>query len=254
MSKIASWMGLIRSLIIYWRPGRQNTLRKFYSKLVSANDLVFDVGAHLGDRSSAFAWLGAKVVSIEPQPEINKWLRRLVGRNRKITIIDEALGGMVGTSQLAISQLTPTVSTVADSWKDRIVTANPSFSWVRWDHTVEVKVTTLDMLIATHGVPHYCKIDVEGYELDVLKGLSYKIDLISFEFVYGDIEAAISCIEYLEGLGSYEYNIVIGEEKKFKLERWIYQREIIQMLVSEESSSGDLYARLVNGLHCDKKA
>ena len=162
MSKIASWMGLIRSLIIYWRPGRQNTLRKFYSKLVSANDLVFDVGAHLGDRSSAFAWLGAKVVSIEPQPEINKWLRRLVGRNRKITIIDEALGGMVGTSQLAISQLTPTVSTVADSWKDRIVTANPSFSWVRWDHTVEVKVTTLDMLIATHGVPHYCKIDVEG--------------------------------------------------------------------------------------------
>ena len=47
---------------------------------------------------------------------------------------------------------------------------------------------------------------------------------------------------------------MIGEEKKFKLERWIYQREIMQILVSEESSSGDLYARLVNGLDCDKKA
>jgi len=44
-------------------------------------------------------------------------------------------------------------------------------------------MVTLDAAtIETFGKPFYCKIDVEGWELDVLKGLSQPIPLISFEF------------------------------------------------------------------------
>jgi len=235
----------MRSLLIYWKPGRQYGLRNFYKDLVAEGDLVFDIGSHLGDRSSAFARLGAEVVSIEPQPEVNKWLKKIVGRNPQITIRKVAVGSSPGTIELSVSQLTPTVSTVAGSWKDKIVDVNPTFSWVKWDHKITTRVVTLDNLIAKYGVPNYCKIDVEGHELEVLKGLTHDLELISFEFVYGDVKSAISCVQYLEGLGSYEYNFVLGESKKFQLEEWVDSKMMKQLLVLEKSSSGDLYARLI---------
>ena len=73
-------LGLARSMLIYWRPGRQRGLRTLYSSFVSAGDLVFDVGAHLGDRTVAFCDLGARVIAIEPQEDVLPWLRRRIGR------------------------------------------------------------------------------------------------------------------------------------------------------------------------------
>ena len=101
------WLGLLRSLVIYWRPGRQRRLRQFYQPLVCPGDLVFDIGAHLGDRTLAFATLGARVVALEPQPQLFSWLNHLVGRHAKVTVRTEAVGRAVGTAQLAISRRTP---------------------------------------------------------------------------------------------------------------------------------------------------
>ncbi len=236
---------MIRSLLIYWRPGRQKGLREFYAPLLSPGDLVFDVGSHLGDRSLAFASLGAEVISMEPQPLINLWLRKLVGSHPKILIRQEAVGGSSGTNELSISHWTPTVSTISGPWKDRIVDVNPTFSKVRWDRRVEVDVVSLDDLIGLYGIPAYCKIDTEGSEIEVLRGLSHGIELISFEFIYGNLEATISCIELLEELDDYEFNMVIGENRQFVFHAWIDKNVLIDHLSIDKSSSGDLYARLV---------
>src|SRR5690606_17457557 len=59
------WLGITRSLIVYWRPGRQRGLRDLYRPFVAPGGLVFDVGAHIGDRTAAFASLGARVVALE---------------------------------------------------------------------------------------------------------------------------------------------------------------------------------------------
>ena len=66
--RVERWLGLARSLVIYWRPGRQRGLRELYRPFLCAGDLAFDVGAHLGDRTAAFQKLGARVVALEPQP------------------------------------------------------------------------------------------------------------------------------------------------------------------------------------------
>jgi FkbM family methyltransferase len=238
-------LGLLRSLLLYWRPGRQKGLRRLYAGLVTPGDLVFDVGAHLGDRSAAFAALGARVVALEPQPQLFPWLRRLLGGNERITLRPEAVGASVGTARLSISLRTPTVSTLSDGWREGVTRANPGFRGVRWDREEEVSVVTLDRLIADHGVPRFCKIDVEGFEAEVLAGLSEPLEALSMEFVTGGLDVALACVDRLEALARYEYNAVPGERREFAFDAWVSPAGIRRWVRSGAGgfSSGDLYAR-----------
>jgi FkbM family methyltransferase len=240
-------IGLLRSFFLYWRPGRQRSLRRLYARFVGEGDLVFDIGAHLGDRSVAFAALGARVVAVEPQPAIAIWLRRVVGRNRRITVRTEALGSTSGRARLAVSRRNPTVSTLSEVWRERVGQLNPGFRAVRWDDGVDVAVSTLDALIEEHGVPDFCKIDVEGFEAEVLAGLSRPVPGLSFEFVQGHLDAAVSCVERLISLGPYGFDVVVGEGRRFVFERWLDADAIVRWLDegAQGASSGDIYARLL---------
>ena len=80
MSRFDRAIGLARSLAVYYGiPGRQRRLRALYGQFVRPGDLVFDIGAHLGNRTRAFAALGCRVVAVEPQPHVARMLRTLVG-------------------------------------------------------------------------------------------------------------------------------------------------------------------------------
>jgi len=240
------WLGLLRSLIIYRRPGRQKALVELYRPFVGPGDLVFDVGAHLGDRTVAFATLGARVVALEPQPLVRAWLERWVGGRPEVTVRGEAVGARPGTARLAVSRRTPTVSTLAGDWPGSLAERNPSFRGVRWEESVEVPVTTLDLLVEAHGAPSFIKIDVEGWEAEVLAGLSQPVPALSLEFVTGALEVAVACVERLEALGSYEFNAIPGEERAFVMERWVAAGEMVDWLTrgAGGASSGDVYARL----------
>jgi len=242
---VRRWLGLIRSFVVYWRPGRQRGLRNLYAQFVSAGDLVFDVGAHLGDRTAAFSGLGARVIALEPQPDLVPWLQRMVGGRAGVTIVPIAVGREGGIATLAVSDAHPTLSTLADGWRETIVNENTTFRHVRWDRSTEVPVTTLDALIEEHGLPDFCKIDVEGHEADVLAGLSRPVDALSIEFVAGSLEVTHACVDRLESLGRYEYNAIRGEERSFAWATWHSVDQIRAWLDREAEmfSSGDLYAR-----------
>lgn len=237
--------GLLRSLVVYWRPGRQKALRRLYAPFVIPGELVFDVGAHLGDRTAAFVALGAKVVAVEPHPDLLPWLRRIVGRRPSVTVIPEAAGAEVGSARLALSDATPTLSTLAGEWRERIVRRNPTFRGARWDREVEVSVTTLDALIDRYGEPSFCKIDVEGHEAAVLDGLSRPLEALSFEFVAGGLEVASECIRRLGTLGEYDFNAIPGEGRDYVRREWMNDQEMLTWLDEGAggASSGDVYAR-----------
>jgi len=241
-------LGLLRSLIVYRRPGRQAALRQMYAPFVGAGDLVFDVGAHVGDRTRAFASLGARVVALEPQPHVLRWLRRFEEGRAGVTLLPVAAGAEAGVAHLAVSSANPTVSTLAVDWTRRITRSNPTFEGVHWDQTIEVEVTTLDALIATHGIPRFCKIDVEGHEAEVLSGLSTALEGLSVEFVAGTLDVARACVLRLGQLGDYEYNVVRGEGRRFAFAEWQTPKQIADWFVAGagSASSGDLYARLVS--------
>lgn len=242
-------LGILRSLAIYWRPGRQRGLRQLYAPFINPGDRVFDIGAHVGDRSVAFAALGARVVALEPQPHLRPVLEHMVKR-RTISVRGEAVGAESGWAELAVSPGHPTVSSLSQAWRAAVGEAHAGFRRVNWSETVRVPVVTLDELIARFGLPAFCKIDVEGFEAQVLGGLSHPLPALSFEFVAGALDTARWCLDRLEMLGTYRYNVVSGEGRSWRFESWQDGRSLEAWLVdgAEAVASGDIYAWLRDDL------
>lgn len=243
MMNFAQALGLARSLLIYyavpWRPWQ---MRRLYGRFIHPGDLCFDVGAHAGNRLRVWRQLGARVVGLEPQPLFFGTLMRLYGRSPQITLLDQAVGAAPGEATLHISQRTPTVSTLSASWM-RAVQRDASFAGVAWETAVPVRVTTLDELIGEYGRPAFCKIDVEGFELDVLRGLSQPIPALSFEVIPAALAVALGCVDRLEALGRYRYSYAPGETHRLSGD-WLSAEAMRHFLQqqSPQDGSGDIYA------------
>ncbi len=238
-------VGLARSIRMYYgSPMRNRALARFYAEFVRPGDLCFDIGAHVGNRLWAWSRLHAHIVALEPQPHCMRLLRRWYGHHPHITLVEQAVGATPGTQTLFVSERTPTVSTLCRDWISA-VRAAPGFAKVRWDHGIFVRVTTLDTLIARYGAPAFCKIDVEGSELDVLCGLSYPLKALSFEYIPAAVDVALACIERLSDLGRYEYNWSPGELHHLRSSVWLGPVQMAEHLrrMPVGGGSGDVYAR-----------
>lgn len=247
MRRWRQWLGLARSLWTYRRPGRQRGLRRLYRPFVPAGGLAFDIGAHLGDRSSAFSGLGARVVALEPQPTLFAWLERFCGRKPEVTLLMQGVGAEPGEADLLLADRHPAVATLSEGWSREVSADHEGFDKVSWSGRLRVTVTTLDALIADYGMPDFCKIDVEGFEAEVLAGLSSPVAALSFEFVRGALPRARHCIDRLEALDRYEFNVVVGEKRRFLWAGWRDAEAVREWLKAdaEAIASGDLYARRV---------
>jgi FkbM family methyltransferase len=239
--------GVLRSLAIYYGvPGRIQRLTRFYRPFIKPGDLCFDIGAHVGNRIAAWTRLGARVVAVEPQPHLIVWLKRLYARNAQVRLLQSAVGAKTGEATLYSSRTNPTVGTLSATWL-AAVSREGSFAKVDWDERETVPVMTLDHLINEYGHPVLVKIDVEGYEAEVLKGLSSALAFISFEYIPAAIGLATACLEQLSGLGLYEFNWFVGETHRWASPEWLDQAGMHAQLVKLEAGpySGDIFARLV---------
>ncbi len=217
----------------------------FYSQLIKKGDLCFDIGANYGNRTEIFLKLNAKVIAVEPQPKPLMFLRRKF--KHKIIIEDKALGARPSKSNLFISTAS-TLTSMSEEWIAKV--RNERFKQANWNNKIEVEVITLDALINKHGKPDFCKIDVEGYEFEVLKGLTQPIGIISFEFTIPEfVERAIECINYLSNLGEMNCNYSPGETLMLALEKWIPPVDFIELfktLPSKGIIDGDIYINFLN--------
>ena len=232
-------------LIYYGLPFHHQALTRIYTPFIRPGDLCFDIGAHLGDRIHAWSKLDARIIALEPHPGMIRWLRRWYGKQPNVLLIEQAVGAQPEVAALWISRLTPSVSTLSQKWLST-VQHNRRFAGVRWEEQVPVTVTTLDALIAKYGRPAFCKIDVEGAELDVLQGLSQALPALSFEYIPALIETALGCIDRLERLGQYEYNWRVSEWPRLRSPVWLTPHDMAATLthMSPDSNSGDVYVRL----------
>ena len=243
---IKTQLGLARSFLTYYGiPGRFKRMRRFYSQFVQPGDLCFDIGAHLGNRIRVWLALGADVVAVEPQPQMTRWLKLLYGRNPRVHLVSAAIGAEPGQADMYISSLTPTVTTLSAAWMNQ-VRKEESFSSVRWDKSIQVPVITLQALIEAHHLPDFCKIDVEGYEHNVLRGVGVALPALSFEHVRASGDITIACLELLKDFGEYTYNYSRGESHQLHFPSWLTDGQLLIELPDLPGSSGDIYARLTD--------
>ena len=224
----------------------QETARKvaFYATFVENGSLCFDVGANIGNRITPLLKIGARIIAIEPQQKCIKYLKRKFGK--MITIVEKGLGESECVKEFHLSE-DSTLSSFSDYWI-KTVTNTSRFKGKNWIKNVKVSMTTLDELIKKYGKPSFIKIDVEGYELEVLKGLTHPIKMISFEYTVPEQpERAIVCIDQIEKYNKLvECNYSIGEDLVWALPHWVSAEKMRQIILSPEfltTSFGDIYVR-----------
>ena len=216
-----------------------------FNELNLKNELCFDVGANIGTKTEKFLSIGASVVCIEPQEYCISVLESKFVNNDKVKIVKNALGSSNETKTMFISDA-HTISTLSNDFI--LETIKNRFKNAIWDKQQIVNILTIDDIIKDYGVPKFCKIDVEGYETEILKGLSTKIKYISIEFIPELKHKTFECIDIINKLGNYSYNYVDGESENFEFNEWIKKEEIINFLSNNndfERSFGDLYAKLI---------
>ena len=236
--------GVLRSLRIYYGDRkRADAMDALYRRFVRPGDLVFDIGAHVGDRVAAFRRLGARVVAVEPQPALGRVLKVLYWRDRSVVIARSAVGRLPGTTSLMINVDNPTISTAS---QDFMRAADGARGWEgqAWTKSISVPVTTLDALIGEHGLPAFIKIDVEGFEAEALGGLSQVVPALSFEFTTIQREVALECVARCRALGFVRFNAALGESQKLAHDNWLDGETIARWLseLDHSANSGDVYA------------
>jgi FkbM family methyltransferase len=218
----------------------------FYASFVQKGALCFDVGANLGNRVGPLLSAGARVVAVEPQENCYKALRNKFGT--KIDIVTKGLGAEPGIKDFYISNA-HTISSFSEEFVE--VVKDGRFKEYNWNKTIKVEITTLDALVEKYGTPAFIKIDVEGYELEVLKGLSSPIDMISVEYMVPEQAAkVVECIEQIEKNNpTIECNFSVGESMEFGLEAWLSATEMKDYVLGPgfiSTEFGDVYCRKRN--------
>ncbi len=219
----------------------QSITHNFIGKFFSRGDLVFDVGANQGLKTDLYLSAGAKVVCFEPQPHCIEVLTKKYQGNQDVVIVNKGLAAQPGELKLSICDRADVLSTFSDRWK------TGRFANQTWEKTVIVEVTTLDEAIQKWGIPKFCKIDVEGFEYQVLQGLSQAIPYLSLEFTIEFIEDAQKCVKHLVGLGYSQFNFTHEDQDQLALSKWISETQLFDCIESESNHQkslwGNIYAK-----------
>ena len=233
-------VGLYPSLSRIWHrfsryPERLEEERSFYEPFLKEGDLCFDVGANVGRKSQAFLELGADVVAFEPQPNCAEEIRLRCGPTEHLRIHNCAIGAEEAMAQLDVSTRSGLAQIISDSGGEE---------------TITVDVYPLNRFIEQYGMPKFCKIDVEGYELQVMKGLSQLPDALSFEYHATSpekVDHALACLKRIRSYGAdVELNYTERTNLHFQSAAWMSIEELERQLRNEWKQMpifGDIFVK-----------
>jgi FkbM family methyltransferase len=214
-------------------------------------DLIFDVGANEGLKTDLFLRMGAKVVAIEPD-ETNQLIlqERFVKfrlARRPVVIVGKAVSDKKAVESMWIDGPGSAVNTLSKKWATTLRGNKARHTYghcgLDFAQSRTVETTTLEELIAVYGRPFFIKIDVEGYELNVIRGLRQSVPYLSFEVNLPEFRPeGLQCVALLGGLAvNGKFNFVVDCERGLALERWLNLSEFLRVLEGCEESCIEVF-------------
>lgn len=194
----------------------------FMFKFISKNDIVFDIGAHIGSNSMCFSQIvgeKGKIFSFEPNPFNIKLFKKNLGRNedlkKNIEILDLAISNKKGTESFLFTDNieggTSSGSFIENAdtfWSKEVYEKEAGFK------RMEVEADTLDnFVIENNIIPNVIKIDVEGAENLVLDG-GLKTITEHKPLILVEIHSIFNMFKVLNCLKEADYKVeIISKEK-----------------------------------------
>jgi FkbM family methyltransferase len=212
----------------------------FYRNLLKGfrqGDLIFDIGAHTGSKTATFLRLGARVVAVEPD-EVNQvileeqFLRYRLAR-RPVAIVRKAVSDGNAVETMWVDEPGSAMNTLSPKWVETLRGDAARFGHrLEFAHRKEVETTTLEQLIVTYGLPFFVKIDVEGYEQNVLRGMHRAVPYLSFEVNLPEFRPeGLRCVELLGRLArDGEFNYAADCRRGLILQEWLGQQDFVEVL------------------------
>lgn len=199
---------------------------------VNKNLLAFDIGANKGNKAKALLQLGFKVIALEPERNSIATLKYRYGTNPNVKIIEKGVSCQEGFTDIYITQARSGLNTMNTKWKNSLHNEKEN----RWGKQVDFKefykvpLTTLENLYSEFSIPYFIKIDVEGFELEVIKGMKSLPAYISFEANLPEFtEETITCIEMINSFSdAVVFNYSFNE--KLVVTDWLTANGMINFL------------------------
>ena len=244
----AFWMVTDRSII----DGRRAEVEFYRRHLVgfTPGNLVFDIGANEGYKSDIFLRMGARVVAVEPEPYSQEVLRKSFQtyrlRKRQIEIVGKAVSDQDAVETMWIDAPGSAKNTLSRKWVDLLRSDDQRFgARLDFGHTRAVPTVSLDTLIATHGVPFFVKIDVEGHEPAVIRGLRHPVPYVSFEVNLPEFRhEGKECVKLLMALvPTGQFNYTADCRRGMAMKAWLGAEEMLSVMDDCPDRSIDVFWR-----------
>ena len=211
-----------------------NILTYINNILININkmNLIFDIGANSGNTVAHFITVANKVICFEPNPTLVNHLKNRF-TNNSIIIDKRGVSSKNGTQTFKIAN-EDTISTLSEDW----VTNSRFTGDYNWDNHIEIETVTLDSIIEEYGIPDYIKIDVEGYEYEILTSFTKFLPntLFAFEFAEEQKYKINLILQHLNKLGYDSFAFTDADEILFdKHIHWTKLKDFnfIELLVPE---------------------
>jgi len=223
-------------------------MRGFYAKLLPKGSLVFDIGANVGAFSEALASIGARVVALEPNADNARNIQLM---HPHVQVIQAAAGSRNTLANLNVSDNWDCTCTLSSDWMEKMQKSDARYK-NNWSRQIAVPVLTLDTLIGHFGEPYYIKIDTDGYDLEVLRGLSKQPALLSFEFNVRFPEISLPSLDLAIFAKDSRFNMIHnpawGYPTQFRFADWISREDMRQVLTNLPGGDdqGDIYVARVD--------
>jgi len=206
---------------------------------------IFDIGTNHGHFTDEYIGLypDIQVVCIEANPTLYANLADKYQNQPNISVHHYLVSNKSNEDvDFYINDRYDSVSTASTDWVTK-----SRFSEEKWHQPIKIKSITIDDLIDNTFLPDMIKIDVEGYENTVIKGLTKKVDLVQFEWAEEELESVKDTCEYLKSIGYTQFAYRFGDRPYSNIPTEYHTLETLQLfeqlIPSRRDKWGMLYSK-----------